>query len=190
MNRHQAGQDLTAYLVEAPHDASVFTRELVALVGELAAATPVAKSGLARLLDLYFGLRPHPLAVHFPVAYVMGLAVLLALYLVTRDMLFDMAAYCLLWMAVIMTPVAMLSGGLSWWFNHGHTLTTPFRLKIGGSSTLFILSVIALVLRQTNPAAFTTGQPLGRVYFSLVMLMFVCVGVLGWVGSRIAFPTS
>jgi predicted heme/steroid binding protein/uncharacterized membrane protein len=192
VRRHQAGHDLTADMATAPHDASVLTREHVALVGELAAAAPqepAQKSGLERLLDLYFSIHPHPVAVHFPVAYVAGLAVLLLLYLVTRNIFFEMTAYYLLWMGVIMTPLAMLSGGISWWFNYGRILTDAFKLKIGASAVLFILSVIALVIRETNPSAFMMGEPIGWVYFGVVMLMLAHVAILGWVGARIAFPS-
>jgi len=192
VRRHQAGGDLTADMSAAPHDASVFTREHVTLVGELAAAAPAIeeeKTGLERILDLYFGFHPHPVAVHFPVAYVVGMAVLLLLYLATGNIFFELTAYYLLWMGVIMTPVAMLSGGVSWWFNYGRTLTNEFKFKIGGSTVLFILSVIALVLRETNPSAFIAGEPAGWIYFGVVMLMLVHVAMLGWVGARIAFPS-
>ena len=159
------------------------------LVGELPAGETAEEiSGLQKLLDFYFGLHPHPVSVHFPIAYLMGLIVLLLLFLVTGSEIFDTVAYYLLWMGVVMTPVAMLAGAISWWFNFGHKFTSRFRIKLGVSISLFVVGVVALILRTTRPAAFIDREPVGWAYFGLVLLMVAMVAVLGWIGARISLP--
>jgi predicted heme/steroid binding protein len=95
VRRHHAGQDLTADLAAAPHDESVFER--VPMVGELAAEAEEPEGepalsraeGLTALLDWYFDLHPHPVAVHFPVALGVVTAVFLILYLLTGNTAFQ-----------------------------------------------------------------------------------------------------
>jgi predicted heme/steroid binding protein/uncharacterized membrane protein len=190
VRRHVAGHDLTADFSAAPHDASVFER--VPKVGTLAVAEPEPEappSPLQALLDWYFELHPHPVAVHFPVALSVVCAVFLVLHLLTGSDAFELSAYYVLWAAVIMTPLAMLSGALSWWFNYGHIFDGRFTIKILGSIVLFIVALIALILRATNPTALLVGEAIGWVYTALVLAAVPLVATLGWIGARIVFPS-
>lgn len=189
MRRHDAGNDLTADFPAAPHDESVLQR--VPRVGTLAPAQkeqPEAKAPeLIRWL-LEEGPRPHPLAVHFPVAYTAATALLVFLYLLTGRGIIEVAAYYVLWGGTVMAPVAILLGATTWWYNYGHKLTRPFQLKIGLSAVFVPLSVAALVLRSVDPDILVQRQALGWVYVGLIVLMVLAVSGLGWVGDRITFP--
>lgn len=187
MRRHNAGNDLTADFSAAPHDESVLQR--VPLVGSLPAReAPVSEPpALIRWL-LEKGPRPHPLAVHFPVAYVAATAVLLLLYLATANDLFEAVAYYVLWLGVAISPVTILLGAMTWWYNYGHKLTRPFQVKISVSAVLLVLGAIALVLRTADPGILVRQEPAGWAYLLLVVLMVLCVAVLGWVGDEITFP--
>lgn len=190
VRRHHAGNDLTADFAAAPHDESMLER--VPMVGTLAIAKTVAEekpeSRLMALLDLYFDLHPHPVAVHFPVALGVASAFFLILYLLTRNPAFEISAYYVLWAAAIMSPFAMLTGAVSWFFNYGRVLDGRFSAKISLSIILLIVEVFALVLRTTNSSALVDREPLGLVYVLAVLVVVPLVAMLGWIGARIAFP--
>jgi predicted heme/steroid binding protein/mono/diheme cytochrome c family protein/uncharacterized membrane protein len=187
MRRHNAGQDLTADLSAAPHDESVLQR--VPQVGTLAKKqAPEEQIPLLIRWLLEKGPRPHPLAVHFPVAYVAATAILVILYLITGVQALETISYYVLWMGVLMSPVTIGLGALTWWYNYRHKLTRPFAIKIGVSALLLGLGGIALLLRALDPGLLVEGHANGGIYIGLLLLMVLCVSVLGWVGDGITFP--
>ncbi len=187
VRRHHAGQDLTASLAAAPHDESVFER--VPMVGDLAAPREEpAEKELPALLGWFLDQHPHPIAVHFPVALTAAATVFLVLYLLTGTESLELSGYYVLWMAVIMAPVAILTGSLSWWFNYRRASTPLFKGKIGLSIVLLALGAITLALRTTNPAALVNREGPGWLYALLVVVMVAVVTALGWLGARLTFP--
>ncbi len=189
VRRHQAGHDLTSDFAVAPHDESVLER--VPLVGALAVAEPEdePEAGLlTRLLDIYFDFHPHPVAVHFPVALGMVAAAFLGLYLLTGNVAFETSGYYVLWASLIMSPFAMLTGAVSWWFNYGRSLDSRFSAKISMSIILLILQAFGLAMRTANPTALADREPLGWVYVLTVLGGVPLVAGLGWIGAQITFP--
>jgi predicted heme/steroid binding protein/uncharacterized membrane protein len=218
VRRHYAGNDLTADIAAAPHDESVFERvplvgelETAALPQE-AGTCPEEETTLAdvrptdvrptdayptdvrppdkhlSLLDFYFEQHPHPVAVHFPVALSVMVAVVVALYLFTNTRVLETTAYYVLWGAVIMGPVSIMTGAFSWWHNYGHKLTDNFKDKISFSAIYIVLGAVALALRTANPNVLVERESLGWVYVMLVMAQIPVVSILGWVGTKILFP--
>jgi mono/diheme cytochrome c family protein/uncharacterized membrane protein len=187
MRRHNAGTDLTADFSAAPHDESVLER--VQRVGTLL-KKEAPEEHVPRLIGwlLEKGPRPHPLSVHFPVAYVAATAILVILYLVTGVAALEEISYYVLWMGVLFSPLAIGLGALTWWYNYGHKLTRFFQIKIGVSLLLLALGGAALLLRGLNPDLLIKGHPNGALYIGLLLLMVLCVSVLGWVGDEITFP--
>jgi predicted heme/steroid binding protein/uncharacterized membrane protein len=189
VRRHNAGHDLSAEFAAAPHDESVLER--VPLVGALAAAEPEEEPEaglLTKLLDVYFDFHPHPVAVHFPVALGVVAAVFLGLYLLTGNAAFETSSYYVLWASLVTSPLAMLTGALSWWFNYGRTLDARFSAKISLSIILLILEAFGLALWTANPTALADREPLGWVYVLAVLGGVPLVAGLGWIGGQITFP--
>jgi predicted heme/steroid binding protein/uncharacterized membrane protein len=183
MKRHLVGRELTSEFAAAPHDERVFQRFPV--VGTLVAAEP-KRSNL--LLEAYLELHPHPVSVHFPIALTLASAAFLILYLVTGiGSLVDGAYYALLGGAVI-APITMLTGAVSWWYNHGHKLTGTFKGKAGLSAALFPVMVVTAVLWALNRDALLEREVVGWVYFVLVIVMSVLVLSLGKLGGALVFP--
>ena len=186
MRRHNAGNDLTADFGAAPHDEGVLQR--VPRVGTLASREePEEQPNFLRWV-LEMGPRPHPLAVHFPVAFTAAAAIFAVLYLFTRVEALETGAYYVLWMATLMAPVAAGLGALTWRLNYGGKLTSSFRIKIAVSIVLTIVGALALALRTAGPGILVEDQFLGWAYLGLIALMVLCVSVLGWVGDTISFP--
>jgi len=95
----------------------------------------------------------------------------------------------MLWAALIMTPLAMLSGAVSWWFNYGQTMDLRFSGKISLSIILLILVLFATLLRMNNPSALLERQPLGWVYLMAVLAGVPLVAGLGMIGVKLVFPS-
>jgi len=188
VRRHHAGNDLTADLPAAPHDESVFQRATVTLVGDLAPAAveqPAATAELPAWLEFFLARHPHPVSVHFPIAYSAALAVLLIIYLLGGDRTFEIAAYYFIWAGVVTGVIAMAMGVTSWWFNHGRTMKTTYVSKMVMSLVFLVVGIVALTLRTANPDALVTRDPTGWVYFVLTLVLVVLVAALGWVGDII-----
>lgn len=183
MKRHQGGRNLTSEFAAAPHDEKVFERFPV--VGTLVAAEQKRSNPL---VDAYLDLHPHPVSVHFPVALTLASAAFLILYLLTgMESLVDAAYYALLG-GVAIAPVTMLTGAVSWWFNYGHKLRSPFQGKAGLSIALAVVGGAAVVLWALNREALLEREPVGWVYFALVMVMSGLVLSLGKLGGALVFP--
>ena len=117
---------------------------------------------------LYLDLHPHPVSVHFPIALTLASAAFLILHLVTGiESLVDGAYYALLGGAVV-SPVTMLTGAVSWWFNYGHKLKSTFKGKAGLSVALFVTGVVTVVLWALNRDALLERETVGWIYFALV----------------------
>jgi predicted heme/steroid binding protein/uncharacterized membrane protein len=187
VRRHNAGHDLTSEFPAAPHDESVLQR--VTLVGQLAAPAVPAEPApeIPPILSWFLDRHPHPISVHFPIAYSAALLVLLILNLVTGNGAFETAGYYMLWGSVIMAPVAIVLGVTSWSFNYGRKMKWTFMGKIIISIVFLIVGVVALTLRTSNANIFTGSDPMQWVYFGLIVVMVLLVAALGWIGDLIMY---
>ena len=182
--RHRAGKDLTADFAAAPHDESVLGR--VPVVGKLTGAEPKERHPL---LDFYLDLHPHPISIHFPIALTLVSAAFLVLYILTDIGGLRDSAYYLFVASVITSPVAILTGASSWWFNYGHKLTRIFKGKAGLAITLFIVEIVTLILWTMNRDALVNHEAIGWLYFSLVIIMSGLAVSLGKLGGELIFPS-
>jgi predicted heme/steroid binding protein/uncharacterized membrane protein len=185
MKRHQVGRDLTSEFAAAPHDESVLER--MPVVGRLVAAE---QREMPRLMSMYLDLHPHPVSVHFPIALTLACAAFLVVYLVTGIRSLVDAAYYTLLAGIIISPATMLTGVVSWWYNHGHRLTSTFKGKAGLSVALFVTGVIAIVLWASNRDALFERETVGWIYFAIVLGMSGLVLSLGKLGGALVFPPT
>ena len=189
VRRHHAGQNLTDSFPAAPHGEEVLER--VKLVGELGVPAQEAATDehkLPWLVEWVLDRHPHNIAVHFPIAYIVAVLVLLILSFLTGSDSFETASYYLLWGAVAMAPVAMVLGVVAWSVGYGRVLKSTFMGKIVLSLAFLIVGVVALTLRVASPEIFTTpAEPMRWVYFGLVIVMAVLVAALGWLGDVIMY---
>jgi hypothetical protein len=94
----------------------------------------------------------------------------------------------MLWANLIMTIVAAALGLLTWVVNYGRNPDWKYKAKIALSGALFVLTIVALVLKTSNPAGLIARQPIGWVYLAVVVLgMFPVVAALGWIGDDIMY---
>ena len=132
MNRHHAGNDLTTDIQAAPHEPSVLERyPQVGTLKKSAEADSQLPQALSRFLDAvpFFRRHPHPMTIHFPIAFTFATFGFTFLYLIEGVTNFDVAAFYCLGAAVCFTPVAMLTGFYTWWVNYGARPIRAVRIK-------------------------------------------------------------
>jgi len=188
MKRHPSAKDLTGEISAAPHGPEVFER--YPQVGILKKGPPEELKHLPSLLqDLLHRFpmaqrHPHPMIVHFPLAFLMGSSLFILLHLLFEKPAFEITSFYLLIFGAISSPFAMVTGFLTWWVNYRLKLTLFVKRKIQLSILLLILEMILISWRGLNPVV---TNPL---YFILMILLAPIVGLLGYYGGQMTFPTE
>lgn len=192
MRRHQAGEDLTTDIEAAPHDAEVLER--MPQVGVLKPEKDPMDAHVPDFLLAVFRkipmLRrhPHPMTVHFPIAFMMLFPVLNILYLVTGNETFETSAFHVLVAGLVATPVAMLTGPYNWWLNYAAKWSNIIAVKVFGSLILIALILVIFWWRLTTPDIMLQPSGARIVYFLLTLSLPAVVAVLGWFGAKMTFP--
>jgi len=188
MNRHPSGRNLSGEISAAPHGPEVFER--YPQVGTLKKGAPEELKHLPPVLQSLLQTfpmarrHPHPMVVHFPLAFLMASSLFILLYLVFRKPAFEITSFYLLILGAISSPFAMVTGLLTWWVNYRLKLTLFVKRKIQLSILLLILEIILIVWRGSNP---TLTNPL---YVILMILLTPIVGLLGYYGGQMTFPAE
>jgi predicted heme/steroid binding protein/uncharacterized membrane protein len=192
MKRHQAGRELSDDIKGAPHDASVLGR--FPQVGTLRSdKDPMDAKVPAVLLALFRRLpmlrrHPHPMTVHFPVAFLMLVPVLNLLSLVTGKPSLESTAFHVLTAGLIVTPVAMLTGPYNWWMNYAGKWTAIIAVKMSGSLVLIVLVVGVFLWRVIQPSIMLEPGGARILYLLLTLSLAPVVTILGWFGAKMTFP--
>lgn len=192
MKRHQAGMDLTAEIAAAPHGEEVFER--FPQVGVLKPEKDPMDEHVPDFLLAVFRripmLRrhPHPMTVHFPIAFMMLFPILNLLYLATGNESFETTAFHVLVAGLVTAPVAMLTGPYNWWLNYAAKWTKEIAIKIFGSLILLALLLVIFLWRVKSPDIMLHPSGARTVYLLLSLTLPVVVTVLGWFGAKMTFP--
>jgi predicted heme/steroid binding protein/uncharacterized membrane protein len=188
MNRHPSGKDLTGEISAAPHGTEVFER--YPQVGVLKKGAPEELKHLPPMLQNFFQKfpmarrHPHPMVVHFPIAFLMASSLFILLYLIFKNPSFEITSFYLLILGAIASPFAMVTGLLTWWINYRLKLTLFVKRKIQFSILLLILEIIVILWRSSNPEI---SNP---IYFIMVVLLTPIVSILGYYGGQMTFPAE
>lgn len=189
MKRHRAGQNLTAFLSAAPHGEEVFTRypQVGTLKEKDARSLPAL---LSHLLERFPILRrhPHPVAVHFPIVFLLSVFVFDMLHVITgRPSFHDTSLFCLI-AGLLTLPLAMMTGFFTWWLNYlAHPMRAVTR-KIQLSSLLLFFSIGALYCRTQVPDVLDPLRTMSIFYLFLVLALWPLVIAIGYLGGSLVFP--
>jgi predicted heme/steroid binding protein/uncharacterized membrane protein len=179
MGIHHAGKDLTNKFVNAPHDTKVFSKFTV--IGE------IIDEKNHNFVSSIRKLAPHPMLVHFPIAYGLIIPVLLLLYLITGISSFEAASYYLLVFGFLSAPVCALSGFISWSMVYDRKRTIDFNRKIFLCIGLLIVVSICVAWRTINPSVFIVRDGLSYLFLVLEIFIAIFVSLLGHIGGKIVF---
>jgi len=189
MNRHSAGTDQSGELARAPHGEDVLERYPQAGV---LAPTLCAVPDRSEERELPWLLRknpllrrhPHPMAVHFPIAFATGAAAFMLLYLYTGLEVFGYSVYGSMFLGAVFTPLAVFTGLVTWRYNYGQRLIRPVRIKLLLSPILWLGFLLGTGWWLIDPEAL--AEPLA--YAVLVFAMLPVMSVIGWFGATLSFP--
>ena len=194
MNRHHAGADMGLDLAQAPHGADVLERfpRVGVLEAPALAPEPVADrvpAWISKYMKRFPMLKrhPHPMTVHFPIAFCVLIPLCLLLALVTGWAGFDAAMLVLLGAATLFTPVAIVTGLFTWWLNYAAARIKPTIVKLIATPILFLAVLWAFVTRLNTPDFL--AHPGAHIGFIIVVLaLFPLVSLIGWFGAALTFP--
>jgi len=193
MNRHQAGKDLTSDIHAAPHTPDVFQGfPQVGVLKKAPNADREISKTLSTILNRFpiFRRHPHPMVVHFPIAFMFSGPIFTLLYLLTRlDSLEVTGVYCL-GAGFLFTPLAMLTGWFTWWLNYSGKTIKAVRIKIWLSYSLLFIQMTVLFWRVLNPAILCSLQWESIVYLLLMCSVIPVVTITGWYGATLTFPVE
>lgn len=188
MNRHPSGKDLSGDISAAPHGLDVLER--YGQVGilkrgpaeELKHLPPFVRLVLERVPIARR--HPHPIVVHFPIAFSMSASLFLFLHLVSGNSSFETASYYLLVLGGIASPFGVATGLITWWINYGLRWTRLIKRKVALSILLLILMTVLITWRSSMTAI----VQIHPVYLILVFALTPVVFLLGYFGGLMTFP--
>jgi predicted heme/steroid binding protein/uncharacterized membrane protein len=186
MNRHPSGKDLSGEISAAPHGQEVLER--YPQVGLLKKSPPEELRHLPSCLQNFLmkvpmaRRHPHPMIVHFPIAFLMGASLFILLHLLFQNVSFENISFYLFILGTISSPFAIASGLFTWWINYRAKLNYFVRKKIQLSILLIIFEMALIVWRSLSQKI---SNPL---YFIMMLLLTPIVTFLGYYGGQMTFP--
>jgi uncharacterized membrane protein len=127
---------------------------------------------------------PHPMVVHFPIAFLMASSLFVLLYLIFKNPSFENTSFHLLILGAIASPFAMATGLFTWWVNYRLKVTLFVKRKIQFSILLLVFEIILILWRSSS------SQISNPIYFILVVSLTPIVSLLGYYGGQMTFPTE
>jgi predicted heme/steroid binding protein/uncharacterized membrane protein len=188
MNRHPSGKDLSGEISAAPHGPEVLERYpqigiLKKGPSEELKHLPKFLQGLLQTFPMAKR-HPHPMIVHFPIAFLMASSFLYLLYFILLYPPLSTTSTHLLILGAISTPFAIATGLLTWWVNYKLKLTPFIKRKIQLSIFLLVIEAIFFL--------FLIGEiEISYYLYLILMLLFAPVVILlGYYGGQMTFPAE
>lgn len=192
MNRHQAGQDLTDAISAAPHGSEVLNRfkEVGTLKPDIEEVKPPLPNWLNNFFEKYpfFKRHPHPMVVHFPMAFFMTATIFMFWYYVispTRPLL-DSIFYMHI-LGTLSLPFALLTGWLSWKVNYLGKRIGNITRKITFSIVVLIFDIIVLISIVGNFELLANPQGIQIVIPIIIFLYLPIVSYIGQQGGDLVY---
>lgn len=191
MRRHKAGCDLTTDIQAAPHQSDVLQRyPQVGRLEQMQASQRPIPGWLTWLLQANPFLRrhPHPMTVHFPIAFMLASPVCMILYLLTGHPPLETTAFHCLGGGVISLSVAIITGFFTWWYNYQAKATLATNIKIPASFFTLGLAFCLFIWRANSHQLLTAPEGPNMIYLGLSLGFIPLIGVIGWFGATLTFP--
>ena len=193
MNRHRSGADLTSDMQAAPHDFNVLERfPQVGILKKVAVEEQAIPQPIAWLINRFPFLRrhPHPMTVHFPIAFVFSTTIFNILYLVTGVKSFEITALHCLAGGILFTIVGITTGIYTWWLNYMAKPLKAVKIKLPLTILMFVIEVIIFTWRILTPEILDSIHVGSVIYFLLVLSLIPMIMVIGWYGASMTFPVD
>ena len=194
MRRHQAGQNLTTDIQAAPHGPELLERYPQVGVIKEEPVEPAEHPELPKLITLlleknpFFRRHPHPMTVHFPIAFMLATPVFNLLYLFTGLKSFETTAFHCLAAGILFSLVGIVTGVITWWYNYMGKMMKPIAIKLPLSIVMLAVAVIAFVWRINDPGVMENLSGINILYLIMVLSFLPMISILGWYGATMTFP--
>jgi predicted heme/steroid binding protein/uncharacterized membrane protein len=191
MGRHAAGNDLTADFSAAPHGTEVLDR--YPTVGKLSKEA-VIENHLPPFLATFlyrhpfFRRHPHPATVHFPIVLASSTSFFSLLHAITGLASFDQTSFYCLVGSLVFTPVAIVTGLLTWWVNYLGRRLFAVTVKQIFSFGLMVLLLILLPWKLINPGLTSSFSGTGLLYLVLMVTLGPMALIVSYYGGTLTFP--
>ncbi len=179
--RHFAGTDSTEEITNAPHAEEVLAKFPV--VGELREEKPSIRTLATKIEEFH----PHPMLVHFAIAFSIAIPILAIIYVSTDKPSFETASYYLLIGDFLTTVVAGLLGVFSWRVTYEGRMTRIFIRKAIFSVLLAVVVTTCFIWRTVDTNILISETNLSYVYLTLLVILVPIVGILGHYGGEIVY---
>lgn len=193
MNRHQAGSDLTEAITASPHGHDILAKiqAIGTLTKEEDEKPPVIPEWLNRFMEIYpfFKRHPHPMVVHFPMAFFITAPLFLAwYYLINPAQGLLYAIFYLYIMGTLSLPAAIVTGLLAWLVNYSGKTNPLIIRKTVFSFVLLIFDLIVLVAIIFKPLILQNPSGPEWIVPVLIFLGLPLASVIGEHGGKLVFP--
>ena len=192
MKRHPGGKDLTSEISAAPHGQEVLERYPQVAVFKKGPSEELnhLPALLRKILEHFPMARrhPHPMVVHFPIAFLMGASFFALLRLICPSPSAELTSFYLLVLGAMSSPFAIVTGLLTWWINYRLKQNRFIRRKLQLSVLLLIFLIILISWRSADPRVILDG--IHPIYFIMMLLLTPIVGLLGYYGGQMTFPSE
>ena len=132
-------------------------------------------------------MHPHPILVHFSIAYAVAVSLLSLLYFYTGRLSFETGSYYMLVLGFLAVPVAALSGLFTWKVSYEGEMTGIIARKIILTAALFVIITACFVWRTLSPDILIAANGLSYIYLILILSLVPAVTILGYYGGKIVF---
>ena len=193
MKRHHAGKDLTTDIQAAPHDLDVLARyPQVGVLKKEAVEEQKIPQPIDWLITKFPMLRrhPHPMTVHFPIAFIFSTPIFNILYIITGIKSFELTALHCLAGGIIFTMVGITTGIYTWWLNYMAKPLRAVKVKIPLTLIMLVTQVVIFIWRILEPDILNSIYIGSIGYVLLVLALVPMVTVVGWFGASMTFPVE
>jgi len=129
---------------------------------------------------------PHPVVVHFPIAFLIAASLFTMLHLFFEKPSFETTGFYLLILGSMASPFAITTGILTWWINYRMKMTRFIRRKMELSVVLLVFEIVLVLWRSADPQ----GSPQNNhpIYYVMMLILTPIVFLLGYYGGQMTFP--
>ncbi|BBJ27711.1 DUF2231 domain-containing protein [Athalassotoga saccharophila] len=194
MNRHFAGKDLTDQLSAAPHGEEVFSKFKVVGTYKAVSDQRVPK-WLSNLIEKHPSLKrhPHPILVHFPLAFMIGASLFALLYAIFGVNSFDTTVFDLMVAGLVFSVFAIASGFFTWYLNYMSKPIKAVTIKIIFSFVLDVDAIILIWWRSVDPQILINVRNFSFnswAFFIMTLLLSLFAMIIGYYGGELVYPTG
>lgn len=141
----------------------------------------------SKLKIWYAKYHPHPMLVHFPIAFHFFAGLLDIVFFFMPKSAFASAIFYTFLAAVVTGFFAMIPGIYSWWVNYNLAWTRIFIVKLLLSLLNLFLGSVAVAIYWHNPDVVFSVSAYAILYHTIVLLTMAFVAIVAYYGGKLTW---